>query len=133
MILKFYYKYTLLFQFVDKYSSQKYKYSSKCILLLFCLIIFLFGFIIFLLRHQANKHMRRAQVKDMISGHNENSEPVTCCHRARVSWRKSILTRDTPSVPREKAPSRSVIGKINKPRCIAVCRNGKRLIRSAAH
>lgn len=79
--------------------------------------------------------MRRAQVKDMISGRNENSEPVTCSRRARVSWRKSILTRDTPSVPREKAPPRArrYIGKINKPRCcIAVCRNGKRLIRPGA-
>lgn len=124
IILKFCYN-TLLFQFVDKYSSQNVFYYN---------IILSYNISIRrLLRHQANKHMRRAQVKDMISGHNENSEPVTCCHRARVSWRKSILTRDTPSVPREKAPSRSVIGKINKPRCIAVCRNGKRLIRPAAH
>lgn len=35
--------------------------------------------------------------------------------RGAVSWRKSILTRDTPSV-RRRHPLVGIIGKINKPR-----------------
>lgn len=72
-----------------------------------------------------------ARVKEIINSRNENSENPSRVQRGGFVAEKYIDS--WYAICAKRRHPRGVIGKINNPRYIAVCRNGKRLIRLAAH